>query len=316
MGKEEFIKIDKITKTFGKNKVLNNLELSIPHQGIFGIMGLSGCGKTTLLNILIGYWTPDKGKVLYNAIDILKNKGIMNQMFGFASQAGSVYQKLTVEENMYHFGRMYNMTKKDLKQRVPELLKFIDIEDSKDLTVEQLSTGMFRRLDIACSMIHKPRVLILDEPTSNMDPVLRKRILALIKKIDDDGTKIIMTSHLLDEAERICDDLAILHHGQIIADGSPDELKDRYTKNREIRLETENKEYEKLIPDLKALGIRTIYEKDDHLYLYTPYTDSLLENMIQLIKSKKDKIKNIEINKPKIEEVFEALTRKWVSSQK
>ena len=179
MGKEEFIKIDKITKTFGKNKVLNNLELSIPHQGIFGIMGLSGCGKTTLLNILIGYWTPDKGKVLYNAIDILKNKGIMNQMFGFASQAGSVYQKLTVEENMYHFGRMYNMTKKDLKQRVPELLKFIDLEDSKDLTVEQLSTGMFRRLDIACSMIHKPRVLILDEPTSNMDPVLRKRILAL-----------------------------------------------------------------------------------------------------------------------------------------
>lgn len=311
MGKEDFIKIDKVTKSFGNNKILNSLSLSIPEKGIFGIMGLSGCGKTTLLNLLINYWQPDSGTIEYNGINISKNQRVMKQMFGFASQAGSVYKKLTVEENLIHFGRLYNMNRKDLAKRIPELLEFIDMADSKNLTVEQLSTGMYRRLDIACSMIHKPRVLILDEPTSNMDPVLRKRILALIKRIDDEGTKIIMTSHLLDEAERICDDLAILHHGKIIADGSPDTLKDRYSKNKEIKLSTENEDYTKIIPALKAMGIRSIYERYDHLYLYVPYTDRLLRGILEVIREQGDKIKSLEINKPHIEEVFEAITKKW-----
>tara|TARA_Y100000310_G_scaffold338611_1_gene428709 strand:- start:2451 stop:3383 length:933 start_codon:yes stop_codon:yes gene_type:complete len=310
MGKEEFLKINKVSKSFGSNKVLNNLELSIPQKGIFGIMGLSGCGKTTLLNLLINYWKPDSGSIEYNGINISKNQRVMKQMFGFASQTGSVYKKLTVEENLIHFGRLYNMNRKNLAERIPELLKFIDMADSKDLTVEQLSTGMFRRLDIACSMIHKPRVLILDEPTSNMDPVLRKKILALIKKIDDEGTKIIMTSHLLDEAERICDDLAILHHGKIIADGSPDQLKDRYSRNKEIKFSTEKGDYKKIIPGLKKMGIRSIYERYGHLYLYTTYSDRLLQSILTLVRNKGDKIRDIEVTKPHIEEVFEALTKK------
>src|SRR3989338_2307541 len=277
MGKEDFIRIDNVTKRFGKQIVLNNLSLSIPFTGIFGIMGLSGCGKTTLLNVIIGFWRPDSGAVYYNGINIREHQRVMNQLFGFATQAGSVYPKLTVEENLEYFGRLYNMQQQDIKKRIEELLKLVELEDSRHVLAEELSTGMYRRLDIACSMIHNPKILILDEPTGNLDPVLRKKLMALIKRIDDNGTKVIITSHLLGEIEKICDTLAIIHHGEILEMGSPDELKDKYTKDQVIKIETKKKTYENLIPYLKSKG---------------------------------DELLNVEVSKPSIEEVFEAATRK------
>jgi len=310
MGKEDFIKVENITKSFGKNKVLNNVSLSIPAHGITGILGLSGCGKTTLLNILVGFWKPDSGNVFYNSIDIKKNKRVMNQLFGFATQAGSVYSKLTVQENMEYFGRLYNMKGSDLKKRIPELLNLIELEDAKNVPVDELSTGMFRRLDIACSMIHKPKVLILDEPTSNMDPVLRKKIMALIKKIDDEGTKIIITSHLMDEVEKICHHLFIIHHGQIIAAGSSEELKDNYTDSREIKLQTVKEKYEKMMPELKKLSPKKVFIRESYVYLYTKEPEAALSSIQDIVKTNSDKIETIEIKRPSIEEVFEALTRK------
>jgi ABC-2 type transport system ATP-binding protein len=306
---EEFIEFNKICKNFGKHAVLKNLSLSIPHSGIFGIMGLSGCGKTTLLNILIGFWKPTSGEVLYNSFNVIKNKRVMNQLFGFATQAGSVYPKLTVKENLYYFGEMYNMRRKDIKERTKELLPLLELENAKDLLAEELSTGMYRRLDIACSMIHKPKVLLLDEPTGNLDPVLRKKLMALIKKISDSGTKVIITSHLLGEIERVCDTLAILHRGQILEIGTPDELKDKYTKDQVIKFETKSKDYKNLIPILKRSGAKSIFQRENFLYVYSPKAEVVLEDLLATLKRRKDLLLSIEVSKPSIEEVFEAATK-------
>src|SRR3989338_8528256 len=303
MGKEDFIRIDNVTKRFGKQIVLNNLSLSIPFTGIFGIMGLSGCGKTTLLNVIIGFWRPDSGAVYYNGINIREHQRVMNKLFGFATQAGSVYPKLTVEENLEYFGRLYNMQQQDIKKRIEELLKLVEL-------AEELSTGMYRRLDIACSMIHNPKILILDEPTGNLDPVLRKKLMALIKRIDDNGTKVIITSHLLGEIEKICDTLAIIHHGKILEMGSPDELKDKYTKDQVIKIETKKKTYENLIPYLKRAGAKNIFQKERYMYIYTRDPEKILITILSYVKSKGDELLNVEVSKPSIEEVFEAATRK------
>ncbi|HIH15702.1 MAG: antibiotic transport system ATP-binding protein [archaeon GW2011_AR17] len=310
MGKEDFIRIDNVTKRFGKQIVLNNLSLSIPFTGIFGIMGLSGCGKTTLLNVIIGFWRPDSGAVYYNGINIREHQRVMNQLFGFATQAGSVYPKLTVEENLEYFGRLYNMQQQDIKKRIEELLKLVELEDSRHVLAEELSTGMYRRLDIACSMIHNPKILILDEPTGNLDPVLRKKLMALIKRIDDNGTKVIITSHLLGEIEKICDTLAIIHHGKILEMGSPDELKDKYTKDQVIKIETKKKTYENLIPYLKRAGAKNIFQKERYMYIYTRDPEKILITILSYVKSKGDELLNVEVSKPSIEEVFEAATRK------
>ncbi|MDP3919135.1 MAG: ABC transporter ATP-binding protein [Nanoarchaeota archaeon] len=309
MGMGDFIKLDSVTKKFGEHIVLNDLTLVIPHDGIFGIMGLSGCGKTTLLNILVGFWRPEKGHVYYNAIDIQRNKRIISQLFGFATQAGSVYPKLTIEENLHYFGKLYNMRGQDIVERVEEILKFVDLVDSRDVIAEDLSTGMYRRLDIACSMIHNPKVLLLDEPTGNLDPVLRKKLMALIRKISDEGTKVIITSHLLGEIEEICDTLAILHKGKIVEIGTPDELKDKYTKDQVIRIESKKKEYNDLISKLKRAGVKNIFQKNKYVYVYTRDADKILHLIISDIKANNDELLNIEVSKPSIEEVFEAITR-------
>ena len=310
MGKEDFVNFDRVTKRFGQHTVLNSLTLSIPRDGIIGIMGLSGSGKTTLLNVMIGFWKPEEGRVLYNGIDILTNKRIMHQLFGFATQAGSVYPKLTVEENLNYFGKMYNMRKIDIQDRIQELLPLIELEEAKDAVAGELSTGMYRRLDIACSMIHNPKVLLLDEPTGNLDPVLRKKLMATIKKISDRGTKVIITSHLLGEVEQICDVLAILHKGKVIEMGSPDELKDKYTKDQVIRFETNTKDYSNIIPVLKRNGAKNIFQKDKYMYVYTPQAEKVLDGLLADLRKKKDHLVSVEVSKPSIEEVFEAATRK------
>ena len=310
MGKEAFIFLDNITKKFGRNTVLDNLTLTIPAPGIFGIMGLSGCGKTTLLNTLIGFWEPTKGQVFYNSIDIIRNKSVIKQLFGFATQAGSVYPKLTVEENLHYFGKMYNMQRRDIKERTSYLLKLVDLENARHAIAEELSTGMYRRLDIACSMIHNPKVLILDEPTGNLDPVLRKKLMAMIKRIDDQGTKVIITSHLLGEIEKICDTLAILHKGRIIEIGSPDDIKDKYTRDQVVRIETKRKKYEELIPSLKRYGAKKIFQKGKHIHLYTNTPQKLLTGLLNELRARRDTLLSVEVSKPSIEEVFEAATRK------
>jgi ABC-2 type transport system ATP-binding protein len=310
MEKGDFIRVDNVSKGFGKHEVIKNLTLSIPTAGIFGIMGLSGCGKTTLLNIMVGFWKPEKGKVYYNAIDIQRHTNVIYQLFGFATQAGSVYPQLTIEENLTYFGEMYNMKGKDIKERITTLLTLMGLEDARHMIAEELSTGMYRRLDIACSMIHNPKVLFLDEPTGNMDPVLRKKLMALIQRISDSGTKVIITSHLLNEIESICDTLAILHHGRIVDIGSPDELKDKYTKDRVMRIETANQEYTDIIPLLKRNGAKRIFQKGNYLHIYTRSPEKILDKLVNHLKRTRDDLTNIEVSKPSIEEVFESVTRK------
>ncbi len=310
MSKEDFIRVDNVTKSFGKQIVLQDLSLSIPYEGIFGIMGLSGCGKTTLLNLIVGFWKPEKGSIYYNGINIREHQHIMNQLFGFATQAGSVYPKLTVEENLRYFGKLYNMRRKEINPRIEELLKLVELEDARDIIAEELSTGMYRRLDIACSMIHNPKVLILDEPTGNLDPVLRKKLMALIKRIDDNGTKVIITSHLLGEIEKICDTLAIIHHGKILEMGSPNQLKDKYTRDQVIKIETKKKNYDNLILLLKKAGVKNLFQRERYLYVYTRDPERVLMTILSYCRTKNDALTNVEVSKPSIEEVFEAATRK------
>jgi ABC-2 type transport system ATP-binding protein len=310
MEKEALIQIDNITKKFGNHIVISNLSISIPKEGIFGIIGLSGSGKTTLLNILIGFWKPTEGNVFYNSINIQKNKHLIKQIFGFATQEGSVYPNLTVEENLRYFGKLYNIPTRELEKRISDLVKQFELQDAKYQLAKELSTGMYRRLDIACSIVHNPKVLILDEPTSNLDTILRKKVLAIIKEIQDNGTKVIITSHLLGEIEKVCDTLAILHHGKIWECGSPDQLKEKYTTYQEMKIETLKHDYEPLVPILKRSNTRNMIQKDKYLFLYTKEPEKLLLSIISYLKTTNDQLLSIEVSKPSIEEVFEAATKR------
>lgn len=169
---------------------------------------------------------------------------------------------------------------------------------------------MQRRLDIACALMHSPKVLILDEPTEDLDPVLRKEILALIKRINaEKNTTIIMTSHLLGEIEIICNKIAILNNGKIIEEGSPDQLKDSYSKNYEISLQTKNAEYKQIIGQLTKVGCK-VFDKKHRIIAYTDRPESTMKMILSLLNAKKEKIVELSLNKPSLEEVFESVTKR------
>lgn len=226
-----YIEFQKVTKKFGNNLVIDNIDLSIPFGEITGIIGVSGSGKTTILNLLIGFYKQTSGKIKFQSRDIQKDYRNVSTIFGFATQGGSFYNELTVQENLNYFGKLYNLSPKEINGRTNELLKLLELENARKYLGRSLSTGMQRRLDIACALIHSPKVLILDEPTEDLDPILRREVVDILRRIRNTGTTIILTSHLLNEIEYLCDKIAILNRGRIIKFDTPNNLKKLYGKS-------------------------------------------------------------------------------------
>ena len=211
-----FIEVQNLTKRFGKKVVLENVTFSIPHAEIFGVIGTNGSGKTTLLKLLVGFYEPEKGSVLFQSRNVLKDLENVKNLFGYATQENCFYVQLTVKENLEYFGSLYNIHKDVLNKNIQEILGLVSLKDAENVIGDHLSTGMQRRLDIAISLIHNPQVLILDEPTEDLDPLLRNEISTLIKKIKNNGTTVVLTTQLLEEMDKICDKIAILHNKKII----------------------------------------------------------------------------------------------------
>ena len=306
---ETLLQFKDIVKSFGKNQVLTGVSFDIPYKERFGIIGVSGSGKTTLLNILIGFLRANSGGIYYRSENILRRKKDVQQTFGFAAQDGSFYQKLTVMENVSYFGRLYGMKKDDIEKRAVNLLGLVGLSRAKNVLGGNLSKGMQRRLDIACAMIHNPRVLILDEPTEDLDPLLRKDILALIEKINEQGTTIIMTSHLLQEIEAICTRIAILHKGVILETGTSKQLREKYYKYDEIHFETTPGDYKKVVAKLNKKHIHEILHLHDKVIIHTPEPEAVLKNILLAVNGAKEKLSELSLSKPTLEEVFEKLTK-------
>ena len=300
------IQIKDLTKKFGDNTVLDNINLEIPEGKIFGIIGINGSGKTTLLRILIGFYNIDKGKIIFKNKDVTKNIGEVRKIFGFATQNNCFYDKLSVKENLEYFGSLYGLSENIIQENISRILPLVELEQEKDKLAEKLSTGMQRRLDLACSLVHYPKVLILDEPTEDLDPPLRREMISLIKKLNKIGTTIIITSHLLEEIEHLCDKIAIIHKSKIVKIGNVDEL--RGNKTEEIHLETAPGNYKKLVDDIKGCAKHVVNE-GDKIVIYTPEAEKILHRILLIIKNNKEKIIYLDIKKPSLDEIFEGLVK-------
>lgn len=310
MPEAPLIELQNVTKKFGKHFVLKDITCKIYQGEIFGIIGVSGGGKTTLLNILIGFYKHSSGDIIFNKRKHWKHINLVHKIFGFARQEGSFYPNLTVEENLRFFGRMYNMDSKRIEERMKELLAFMNLEEAQDKLAENLSTGMQRRLDLACALIHEPAVLILDEPTEDLDPTLRKEMLSLVMRVSqEEGTTIVITSHLLGELEDICDRVAILHEGTFVQTGTTLEIKENYSQNQEIHFTIKSGNYQKVLRNINPELISSIVTKPHQIILYTPNGEKLLRQILNQCAENEEEIVELALGKPSLEEVFEALTQ-------
>jgi len=224
---------------------------------------------------------------------------------GFATQDNSFYDDLTVEENVMFFGTLNGFTKKILDPRTENALRVVELYDQKNVVARNLSGGMKRRLDLACALVNEPSVLILDEPTEDLDPILRRELLKLIKKINQLGTTIIFTTHLLNEAEYLCDEIAILDNQTISTIGTPENLKKMYKEGEEIHLVLED--HSRYPMYLKKLRKFRAKATNGRLVIYVPSRGQavkILRKILSLVEKNNDKVEFADIRKPSLNEIF------------
>lgn len=225
---ETLLEIKNGVKKFSGRKVLDGIELGINKGDFLGIIGGSGSGKSTLLKVIVGYHKLDSGRIHFRGKDVTKKTYIIKNRVGYCTQENSFYNGLSIDENMYFYGRMYGLWGRKLKRRVSELLALVELKGHEDNLAKNISGGMKRRLDFAISLIHDPDIVVFDEPTTGLDPFLRKKIWALMKKINEDGKTIIVISHFLNMVNEHCNKVAILKDGRITHLKSPSQFKKEY----------------------------------------------------------------------------------------
>lgn len=317
--------VEGLSKTFGKLPVLKGVSFSLDEGEILGIMGASGAGKTTLLSCIIGFLKPDKGDVKYlvqkktqngsyasEFRSILKHGREFKEFFGFAAQTPSFYDNMNVLENLRYFGKLYGLSSDTLKSNITLLLDLMSLSDSKQMLARNLSGGMKRRLDIACALIHNPKLLILDEPTSDLDPLLIEKIWDLIRRINKTGTTILLSSHLVNDLERVCSRVALLEDGMIKEIGSPVELRERFSRGHKIILRTREGNYDSLINKVERkfkqsiLASKVVEGHDDLVEVVFICNNPLeLMNYIEeMVESQGDEIIELGLKNPSLDQAF------------
>src|SRR5262245_17441007 len=225
MTRHPAILAEGLEKRFGQTQALRGLDLVAEEGTVLGVLGPNGAGKTTAVRILTTLLQPDAGRAEVAGLDVVHQADELRARIGLAGQYAAVDDLLTGRENLEMFGRLYHLRGADARRRASELLERFDLADAASRIVKTYSGGMRRRLDLAASLIVAPPVLFLDEPTTGLDPASRQAVWDMIGELVADGTTVLLTTQYLDEADRLADEIAVIDHGTVIAEGSPDELK-------------------------------------------------------------------------------------------
>jgi len=303
------IKVENLVKRFGNITAVNDISFEIEEGTIFGFLGPNGAGKTTTINILCTLLSPTSGKAFIAGHDCMKEPSEVRKAIGIVFQDTTLDKDLTAYENLIFHAYLYNVPKDKMNDRVYDVLKFVDLYDRKDDLVKKFSGGMKRRLEVARGLIHRPRVLFLDEPTLGLDPQSRTNLWESITELPKrHNVTIFMTTHYMEEAE-VCNRIAIIDNGKIIAMGSPDELK-RTVGGDIVYIRTnDNMNAKKEIERLFGLAAS---EKEGELYMTCTMGDTCIPEMIRMIG---EKVLSVRLQRPTLNDVFLKLTGKTIREE-
>lgn len=304
------VKISNLVKRYGDLIALDHLNLEIKEGEIFGLLGPNGSGKTTAINCMLSLLKFNKGEIKIFEKEMKPNSYDIKRDIGIVMQNVAVFNELTVYENIDYFCGLYITDKKKRKELVEEAIEFVGLGEFRKFMPKKLSGGLLRRLNIACGVAHKPKLIILDEPTVAVDPQSRNNILEGIKKLNKEGATIIYTSHYMDEVEQICTRIAILDKGKVIACGTKEELKSMVSLGEKVVLQVFNMNTDllakiKLIPNV----LKVEYDENT-LSIRTKSGKLNLANIISFVEENNISYGKIYSELPTLNDVFLEITGK------
>jgi len=306
------IEVRNLTKKFNGFTAVDNITFEVKKGELFGLLGPNGAGKTTTINMLSTLLIPTSGHAKIYGYDIIEQRDNVRRSIGIVFQEPALDNKLTGRENLEFHAMMYGMNKEERKRRINEVLELVELIDKADVLVENYSGGMKRRLEIARGLIHKPKVLFLDEPTLGLDAQTRRHIWDYIKKLNkESGITIILTTHYMEEADYLCDKIAIIDHGKIIAMDTPKNLKDNLGGDIiTFELEGDHNEFMNAVNKLRF--VKSVKKHDSKLTVTVGHGEKRIPELISTAQKKGVDIKSVSLHKPSLEDVFLHFTGKTI----
>ena len=304
------IKVNNLVKRYGDLLALDHLSMEVREGEVFGLLGPNGSGKTTAINCILSLLKYDKGEIEIFGKPMAPDAYSIKKDIGVIMQNVAVFEELTVYENIDYFCSLYIPDKTERKKLVEEAIEFVGLQDYRKFYPKKLSGGLLRRLNIACGIAHKPKLIILDEPTVAVDPQSRNKILEGIERLNRQGATIIYTSHYMEEVEQICSRIVIMDKGRIIAAGTKEELKAMITLGEKITVETFSISQENLAELKRLPGISSVEYSDNLLVIKSSKGKNNLENVLDFLRKHEISFGRIYSELPTLNDVFLEITGK------
>ena len=304
------LEVQDLVKKYGDFIAVKGISFDIKEGEIFSLLGPNGAGKTTTISMLSTLYMPTSGDATISGHSITKDPMAVKQVIGVVPQDLALYEDLTARENLIFWGQMYGLSGKVLLNRIDEVLEQIGLTERANSRVRTYSGGMKRRVNIGVGLLHKPRLLFMDEPTVGIDPQSRRAILDTVKDLNKQGMTVLYTTHYMEEAQELSDRVGIIDHGELIALGTQDELTKQVGETDTLILHVgENDDPEMLAGSLKDLkGIQHAEASDHSVAIVTPSAEEILASVVTKANERGIKIRSMEIREPNLEAVFLHLT--------
>jgi len=304
------LEVKDLVKKYGDFTAVNGISFDIREGEIFSLLGPNGAGKTTTISMLSTLYTPTSGEATIGGHSITKNPMAVRNLIGVVPQELALYDDLTAHENLMFWGQMYGLSRRALKIRVDEVLEQIGLADKAKNRVKTYSGGMKRRVNIGVGLLHKPRLLFMDEPTVGIDPQSRRAILDSVKELNHQGMTVLYTTHYMEEAEELSDRVGIIDHGELIALGTQAELNHQVGENDTLILHIDESQNGEALAEAARM-IRSVLKADvtDHsVAVIAPEAEEIMAPVIIKANELGIKIRSVDIKEPNLEAVFLSLT--------
>ncbi len=305
---ENAIIVEDVHKSFGDVQALTGVNFVAERNKILGLLGPNGAGKTTIVRVLTTLLQPDSGRATVGGIDVLKNPFAARQIFGLAGQYPAVDEQLTGRENLVMVGQLYHFSGKEARRRADELLEQFTLTDAANRPVKTYSGGMRRRLDLAASIVARPDILFLDEPTTGLDPRTRKDMWNTIQELVDGGTTLLLTTQYLEEADVLADKIAVMDKGKVIAQGTPADLKHELADDFiELRVEDDGN-IDRALSVLANIGQGEPFRKEDMVIIPVHNGAYAIADVVRKLDNEGIQIADVSLRQPSLDDVFLSLT--------